>query len=74
MGSAKKLLRERISTLRDAHHDDVKFGYRLLADEAREAGSPMADRTAWRLCKESGMMSAMVKTSGKTGKEPGPAV
>jgi len=74
VGPAEKLRRERISALRDAHHDDVEFGYRLLADEAREAGFPMADRTAWRLCNESGIMSAIVKTRRKTGKKPGPAV
>ena len=61
---------ERIAALRQAHEDDAEFGYRLLADEARQAGFPMADRTAWRLCQQSGIMSAIVKTR----KKPGPPV
>ena len=28
------------NALFDAHRDDPEFGYRLLADEAREAGHP----------------------------------
>ena len=40
----------RANALFDAHRDDPEFGYRLLVDEARDAGQPMADRTAWRLC------------------------
>jgi putative transposase len=40
----------RANALHDAHVDDPEFGHRLLADEARDAGQPMADRTAWRLC------------------------
>ncbi|MCZ4123672.1 hypothetical protein [Streptomyces sp. H39-S7] len=34
-----------------AHRDDPSFGYRFLADEARDAGAGMADRTAWRICR-----------------------
>ena len=37
----------RANALFDAHHDDPEFGHRLLADEARDAGQSMADRTAW---------------------------
>ncbi len=40
----------RANALFDAHRDDPEFGYRFLADEAREAGQPMAERTAWRIC------------------------
>ena len=40
----------RASALFDAHRDDPEFGYRFLLDEARDAGAPMADRTAWRMC------------------------
>jgi putative transposase len=39
----------RANALFDAHRDDPEFGYRFLADEAREAGQVMAERTAWRL-------------------------
>lgn len=38
----------RANALFDAHHDDPEFGYRFLADEAREAGQVMAERTATR--------------------------
>ena len=40
----------RANALFDAHHEDLEFGYRFLADEAREHGQPMADRTAWAIC------------------------
>ncbi len=40
----------RANALFDAHRDDPEFGHRLLADEARDAGEAMADRTAWRIC------------------------
>ena len=72
--SAEKLRQQRITALREAHGDDPEFGYRLLADEARQAGFPMADRTAWRLCNQSGIMSAIVKTRKRRGKKPGPPV
>jgi len=35
----------RANALFDAHRDDPEFGYRFLADEARDAGQLMADRT-----------------------------
>jgi len=56
------------------HKDDPEFGHRLLADEAREAGEPMADRTAWRIASENGWWSAFGKKQGRKGKKPGPAV
>ena len=74
VGPAGRLRGERIAALRQAHEDDAEFGYRLLADEARQVGFPMADRTAWRLCQQSGIMSAIVKTRKKRGKKPGPPV
>jgi len=74
VGPAGRLRGKRIAALRQAHEDDAEFGYRLLADEARQAGFPMADRTAWRLCQQSGIMSAIVKTRKKRGKKPGPPV
>jgi len=40
----------RANALFDAHVDDPEFGHRLLADQAREAGQQMVDRTAWRIC------------------------
>ena len=35
----------RANALFDAHRDHPEFGHRLLADEARDAGEAMADRT-----------------------------
>jgi putative transposase len=64
----------RANALFDAHRDDPEFGYRFLVDEAREAGEPMAERTAWKLCSELGWFSAFGKKRGKNGKKPGPPV
>ena len=41
--------------------DDPEFGYRFLVDEARDAGEPMAERTAWRICSDNGWWSAFGK-------------
>ena len=64
----------RANALFDAHKDDPEFGYRFLADEAREAGEQMAERTAWRICSELGWWSAFGKKRGRNGKRPGPPV
>ena len=64
----------RANALFDAHRDDPEFGHRLLADEARDAGESMADRTAWRITAANGWWSAFGKKRGKNGKKPGPAV
>ena len=64
----------RADALFDAHRDDPEFGYRFLVDEAREAGEPMAERTAWRICSELGWWSAFGKKRGENGKKPGPPV
>jgi transposase InsO family protein len=64
----------RANALFDAHRDDPEFGYRFLVDEARDAGQPMADRTAWRICSGMGWWSAFGKKRGKNGKRPGPPV
>ena len=44
----------RANALFDAHRDDPEFGHRLLADEARDAGEAMSDRTAWRIASSNG--------------------
>lgn len=36
----------RATALFDAHRAHPAFGYRFLLDEARDAGKPMAERTA----------------------------
>ena len=60
------------NALFDAHRDDPEFGYRLLGDEARDAGHTAADRTMWRLCAAGGWWSVFGKKRGKNGKKPGP--
>ena len=64
----------RANALFDAHRDDPEFGYRFLVDEATDAGEPMAERTAWRICSELGWWSAFGKKRGKNGKKAGPPV
>ncbi|WP_085997851.1 IS3 family transposase [Nocardia jiangxiensis] len=63
----------RANALFDAHRDDPEFGYRFLVDEARAAGEPMAERTAWRICSQAGWWSVFGKQRGRT-KKPGPPV
>ena len=36
----------------DAHGDHPDYGYRLLADEARQAGESGCDRAVWRICRD----------------------
>jgi transposase InsO family protein len=73
--SAEEVAAYRANALFDAHRDDPEFGYRFLVDEARDAGQPMADRTAWRICSGNGWWSAFGKRKrrGKGGKA-GPPV
>ena len=63
----------RANALFDAHRSDPEFGYRLLAYEARGAGHPMTERTAWQICSDNGWWSVFGKKRGKSGR-PGPAV
>ncbi len=64
----------RANALFDAHRDDPEFGYRLLVDEAADAGEPMAVRTGWAICSENGWWSAFGKPKRGKGKRPGPPV
>jgi putative transposase len=64
----------RANALFDAHRDDPEFGYRFLVEEARAAGEPMAERTAWRICAANNWWSMFGKKKrGKNGKA-GPPV
>jgi transposase InsO family protein len=63
----------RANALFDAHREDPEFGYRFLADEARNAGSDMADRTAWRICRDNNWWSVFGKKRGRI-KKAGPPV
>ncbi len=58
----------RANALFDAHRDDPEFGYRFLADEARGAGARMADRTAWRICRDNRWWSVFGKKRGRSKK------
>ena len=63
----------RANALFDAHREDPEFGYRFLADEARSAGAGMADRTAWRICRDNRWWSVFGKNRTRT-KKAGPPV
>lgn len=58
----------RANALFDAHQEDPEFGYRYLVEEARDAGEPMAGRTAWRICSAHRLWSVFGKKRGKSGK------
>ncbi|MFG2987603.1 IS3 family transposase, partial [Streptomyces sp. NPDC048258] len=62
----------RANALFGAHREDPEFGYRL-ADEARSTGAAMADRTAWRICRDNRWWSVFGKKRGR-GKKAGPPV
>lgn len=64
----------RMNALIDAHGDDPEFGYRLLRDEAEDAGWPMARRTAWALASQTGLVSATQRRKRSRSKRPGPPV
>lgn len=65
----------RTNALFDAHRDDPEFGHRLLADEARGAGEPMGDRTAWKISSANGCWSAFGKKKARgKGRKESPAV
>ena len=70
--NAERVEAYRANALFDAHRDDPEFGHRLLADEARDAGEPMADRTAWRIASANGWWSAFGKRKRGKGKKAGP--
>ncbi|MGW0161870.1 IS3 family transposase [Mycobacterium sp. NPDC003323] len=70
---AERVEAYRANALFDAHSDDPEFGYRYLVEEARDAGEPMAERTAWRICSQNRLWSVFGKKRGKNGK-PGPPV
>ncbi|MFJ7298157.1 IS3 family transposase [Streptomyces collinus] len=55
----------RANALFDAHRDDPEFGHRFLLDEARATGEAMAERTAWRICRDNGWWSAFGKRRGR---------
>jgi putative transposase len=70
---AERVEAYRANALFDAHRDDPEFGYRYLVEEARTAGEPMAERTAWRICSQHRLWSVFGTKRGKNGKT-GPPV
>ena len=70
---AERVEAHRANALFDAHKDDPEFGYRYLVEEAKAAGEPMAERTAWRICADNQWWSVFGKKRGKNGKT-GPPV
>ena len=64
----------RANALFDAHREDPEFGYRFLADEARDAGEQMSDRTAWRICSTNKWWSVFGKKRGSKKGRSGPPV
>jgi len=55
----------------DAHRDDPEFGYRFLADEVRQAGHDVCDRTVWRICRDNGWWSVFGKPRSRKTAKPG---
>jgi putative transposase len=55
----------------DAHCDDPEFGYRFLADEVRQAGHVVCDRTVWRICRDNGWWSVFGKPKARKVSKPG---
>jgi transposase InsO family protein len=53
------------NALFDAHRDDPVFGYRFLADEARQEGFEVCDRTVWRICRDMGWWSVFGKPKSR---------
>ncbi|WP_442971902.1 IS3 family transposase [Rhodococcus sp. p52] len=64
----------RANALFDAHREDPEFGYRILVDEARDAGESMSDRTAWRICSTNKWWSSFGKKRGSEKGRSGPPV
>lgn len=62
------------NALIDAHREDPQFGYRFLADQARAAGKAMSVRSAWRLCRDAGISSSVLRKRRGKSMRPGPPV
>lgn len=72
--NAKLAAAYRANALFDAHREDPEFGYRFLAGEAATVGESMAERTAWRICRDNAWWSVFGKKRGRNGRRPGPPV
>ena len=72
--NAKLAAAYRANALFDAHREDPEFGYRFLAGEAATVGESMAERTAWRICRDNAWWSVFGKKRGRNGRRSGPPV
>ena len=57
----------------DLHTDDPEFGYRLIADDLKEAGHQVGENRVWRLCSAQRLFSVHSKKRG-LNRKPGPPV
>lgn len=57
-GPAERRREMRVQVLRQLHEEDPEFGYRYLNDAAGEQGVVMSERTAWKLCRDNGLISS----------------
>lgn len=57
----------------DAHADDPGFGYRLIADELKDAGHQVSENRVHRLCSQQRLWSVHSKKRG-LNRKPGPPV
>jgi putative transposase len=57
----------------DLHTDDPEFGYRLIADDLRDAGHEVSDNRVWRLCSSQRLWSVHSKKRG-LNRKAGPPV
>ena len=57
----------------EVHRDDPGIGYRFIADELVEAGHEVSERRVWKVCSQTGIVSAHSRKRGRWRK-PGPPV
>ncbi len=57
----------------EAHVDDPEFGYRFLADEVRQAGHVVCDRTVWRICSDNAWWASFAKKKNRKPSRPATA-
>jgi len=62
-----------INAALDAHHDDLAFGYRFIADELELQGFVASENRVQRLCSMQGIWSVHAKKRGHA-RRPGPPV
>ena len=64
-----------VNEIIDIHEEDPEFGYRLIADELKDAGYEVGEGRVHRLCRDHKVYSTTTKKGrNSSGKTPGPAV